>query len=171
MAEIIFPKWDTRRRGIRKQKSAAHELPGLRSSFFGPSRSFESKVSISRHFSDVRKDDHDDNVAFLCPHQYIAQLMSFLISFVSMIFCGHLGKTELAAVALATAVGSLAFFFFCHILRVSSLIGWPTDCVLPQVINVTGISVGSGLASACDTLISQVLALYSSYTPPPSITK
>lgn len=43
--------------------------------------------------------------------QVLSQLMVFFINFVSTIFCGHLGDTELAGVAVAISVSLTTSFF------------------------------------------------------------
>lgn len=114
--------------------------------------------------------------------------MTFMISFVSTVFCGHLGKTELAGVSLSIAVR-----LFNHLLASAPEVknesrrlkreSWPflicLKSVRPrlnpklhgeplvfQVVNVTGVSIGTGLSLTCDTLISQVALVF-----PPLLTQ
>ncbi|XP_063809940.1 multidrug and toxin extrusion protein 2-like isoform X5 [Pseudophryne corroboree] len=100
-----------------QQMSESAPLSGVKP---GCLRSLMRRLLPPRYWSEVREQ------CLVAGPVCLSQLMEYLISIVSSIFCGHLGKIELDAVTLAVAV-----------------------------INVTGISVGSGLASACDTLMSQ----------------
>ncbi|XP_077578248.1 multidrug and toxin extrusion protein 1 [Stigmatopora nigra] len=99
---------------------------GARHSFTFPWRA-DLLLRTGRSFFPVGFTAELKEIAFLAAPACLAHLMTLSISFVSTIFCGHLGRVELDAVSLAIAV-----------------------------VNITGISIGAGLSSACDTLISQI---------------
>ena len=62
--------------------------------------------------------------------QAVSSLFTSIFSSVSIAFCGHLGKTELASIGLAMTV-----------------------------FNVAGVFVMSGLLTACDTIFTQVSSI------------
>ena len=74
--------------------------------------------------------------------------MQFFLTELNLLFCGHIGKVELDAAGLAISV---------MMPRVICILPFVTLCHCFQFTNVTGVSVGIGLTTACDTLISQVV--------------
>ncbi|XP_037666531.1 multidrug and toxin extrusion protein 2 isoform X2 [Choloepus didactylus] len=91
---------------------------------------------------------------------FLFQMLTFMIHVVSTVFCGHLGKVQLASVMLAVAPPR------AQTPRPRPGTGSPPrphltcPCLPPhrerlQFVNVCGVSVGYGLSSACDTLMSQ----------------
>ncbi|XP_029002993.1 multidrug and toxin extrusion protein 1-like [Betta splendens] len=81
------------------------------------------------HLSNVLPPNYRDELAQvlkIAVPVILSQVMAYMITTVSMIFCGHLGTNEFAGVSLAIAV-----------------------------LNVMAISVGIGLSLTCDTLVSQ----------------
>nr|XP_037843155.1 multidrug and toxin extrusion protein 1 isoform X13 [Chlorocebus sabaeus] len=70
---------------------------------------------------------------------FLVQLMVFLISFISSVFCGHLGKLELDAVTLAIAAT------FLYTLQVKYLLN--QGILLPQIVTGVAANLVNALAN------------------------
>ncbi len=94
------------------------------------------------------------------PLQILIQIFQFLLQPVAVMFCGHLGKIELDAVALANTVRNKGKIFCKNTLSElnedRTILDFHTVLLNFQLINVVGVSIASGMCTACDTLLSQV---------------